>query len=52
MKGLNLKFSNNIAYASAGVMYVSTESYFDIDTCEFTENRANETSAIEVLGSS
>lgn len=33
-------------------MYVSTESYFTLDSCEFTSNIANETSTIEVLGSS
>ena len=33
-------------------MYVSTESYFKAEECEFTENYSNETSTIEILGSS
>ena len=46
------KFLNNIAYSSGGVMYVSTESYFNITSSVFEENFANLTSTIEILGSS
>lgn len=47
-----VKFDSNIGYLSGGVMYVSTESYFAAVDCSFTNNYANETSTIEVLGSS
>lgn len=45
-------FSSNTGYASAGVLYVSTDSYFDAESCTFSSNYANETSVIQVLGSS
>ena len=45
-------FNSNEGYASAGVMYISTESYFTATNCDFKYNTANETSTIQVLGSS
>lgn len=42
----------NKAYASSGVLYVSTQSYFEIYTSDFSQNTANLTSTIDILGSS
>ena len=50
--GKNVKFTLNVGYLQAGVLYVSTSSYFDLVVSEFSYNQANETSTIYILGSS
>ncbi|CDW75587.1 UNKNOWN [Stylonychia lemnae] len=45
-------FTNNQAYYSAGVIYVTTESHFDINGTIFNKNQASEVSTINVLKSS
>jgi predicted outer membrane repeat protein len=42
----------NRAYDTAGVLFVTTESTFNIMYSEFTQNRASTSSTIDVLGSS
>jgi hypothetical protein len=49
MKTRRVKFDRNLAYYSAGAMYVNTFSYMEIYENEFTNNQAPENSAIEVL---
>jgi len=45
-------FEENIAAYSGGVIFVNTESYFDIRSSAFLSNYANSSSVIDVLGSS
>lgn len=52
MKAYITNFQYNKAYSSAGVIFVSTEAYFEIDDSNFLENQAIYASTIEVLGSS
>lgn len=47
-----IQFSENTAYELAGVLQVTTESYFDIESTTFEKNYAKETSTIDILGSS
>jgi hypothetical protein len=47
-----LQFNENTAYELAGVLQVTTESYFDIESTTFEKNYAKETSTIDILGSS
>jgi len=46
------EFSKNTATYSGGVVFVNTESYFEIESTAFLSNYANSSSVIEVLGSS
>lgn len=50
--GKQVQFSENTAYELAGVLQVTTDSYFDIDSSSFEKNYAKETSTIDILGSS
>ena len=52
MTGSALLFNGNYASDSAGVLFVQTESYFTLSTSELTENHANTSSVIDVIGSS
>lgn len=52
MYASTITFTSNTGYYSSGVMYVSTNSYFDMKNSDFKTNKANLTSTIEVLGSS
>jgi len=45
-------FYNNLAYISAGILYVTTESYFNLNGTIFSENEAGEISTIDVKKSS
>jgi hypothetical protein len=47
-----VQFNENTAYELAGVLQVTTESYFDIESSTFEKNYAKETSTIDILGSS
>jgi predicted outer membrane repeat protein len=49
MKGHMVKFIQNQAFFSAGAIFVTTFSYFDLSETEFTGNYAPENSAVEVL---
>ena len=49
MKTRKVQFDRNIAYYSAGGIYVNTFSNMEIFETEFTNNKAPENSAIEVL---
>jgi hypothetical protein len=49
MKNRKVKFDRNVAYYSAGAVYVNTFSNMEIYETEFTNNQAPENSAIEVL---
>jgi hypothetical protein len=48
-KTIGVKFDRNVAYFSAGVIYVNTFSQMELYESEFTNNQAPENSAIEVL---
>jgi hypothetical protein len=49
MKTRRVRFDRNLAYFTAGAIYVNTFSYMEIRENEFTSNQAPENSAIEVL---
>ncbi len=49
MKARKVRFDRNLAYFSAGAIYVNTFSLMEIYETEFTNNQAPENSAIEVL---
>jgi hypothetical protein len=51
MKTRRVRLDRNLAYYSAGAIYVNTFSYMDLTETEFTNNQAPENSAIEVLES-
>ncbi|CDW88757.1 UNKNOWN [Stylonychia lemnae] len=42
-----VKFSNNIAFSSAGVIFVQSRSYFEIINTDFSRNKANDSSIID-----
>ncbi len=52
MKCYKVLFQGNQAIKNGGVISANTESYFEIDSSEFNSNTADESSAIDVLGSS
>jgi hypothetical protein len=49
MKNWKVKYDRNVAYFSAGAVYLNTFSNMDLYETEFTNNQAPENSAIEVL---
>jgi hypothetical protein len=52
MKNWKVKYDRNVAYFSAGAVYLNTFSNMELYETEFTNNQAPENSAIEVLQSS
>ena len=49
MKNWKVKYDRNVAYFSAGAVYLNTFSIMELYETEFTNNQAPENSAIEVL---
>lgn len=49
MKNWKVKYDRNVAYFSAGAVYLNTFSNMELYETEFTNNQAPENSAIEVL---
>ena len=47
-----VSFYYNRAMTVGGVIVVLTDSYFNIISCDFYYNQANQSSAIDALGSS
>eukprot|EP00347_Sterkiella_histriomuscorum_P001991 403369895 len=50
--GKDLEFTYNQALTSAGVIYVSTESFIQLEASIFQNNLADENSVIEIIGGS
>jgi hypothetical protein len=46
------KIKENRAYKEGGAFYVTQSSYFDLLNCQFIQNKAYQSSTIEIFGGS